>query len=103
MHPAGNVCGCAVPSRVGCGVKRNRIRRRSRLRNEATLSHSNPSRVSTRYVPVCLAVERISFSSFFNHALHHPFSQQPASGLILSRVALCGTASAQLDAAPSHH
>jgi hypothetical protein len=28
---------------------------------------------------------------------------RPASGLIQSRVALCSTASAQLDAAPSHH
>src|SRR5260370_31082159 len=46
---------------------------------------------------------RISFSSFFDHLLHHPFSQQPASALIPLRVALCGTASAQFDAAPSHH
>jgi hypothetical protein len=37
------------------------------------LSNSNSSRVSTRSVPLCLAAEWISFSSFFNLALHDPF------------------------------
>ena len=58
---------------------------------------------STRSVPLRLAAERSSFSSLFNQALHDPFSQQPAFALIKSRVALCRTAWAQLDAAPSYH
>ncbi len=60
-------------------------------------------RVSTRSVPLWLAAERISFSNSSTTLFTILFRKQPASQLILSCVAFCGTASAQLDAAPFHH
>jgi hypothetical protein len=72
----------------GCGMKRlSSIRK--------CFSH--------RSLPLCLASERTSFSSSSTTLFTILFRIQLASGLILSRVALCGTASAQLDDAPSHH
>src|SRR5712692_10474781 len=52
---------------------------------------------------LCLAAERSSFSNSSTTLFTILFRKQPASRLILSRVALCSTASALLDTAPSHH
>src|SRR2546426_8939378 len=77
------------------------LHRWSKLRHEATLSNSKARFDPLRTCVPCRGTDLLF--QLCNHALHDPFSQQPASGLILSRVALCRTASAQLDAAPSHH
>ena len=59
--------------------------------------------VSTRSVPLCLVAERISFSNFFDHALHDPFSQQPTSGSYshVSRSAVRPRRSSGVIAAPA--
>ena len=57
---------------------------------------------SHRSLPLCLASQRTSISSWSTTLFTILFRIQLASELILSRVALCGTASAQLDDAPSH-
>ena len=53
---------------------------------------------SIRSVPLCLASEQTSFSSSSTTLFTILSCIQPASALIPSRVALCGTASTQLDA-----
>ena len=54
-------------------------------------------------LPLCLASERTSFSSSSTTLFTILFRIQPASGAQTVTCALCSTASAQLDAAPSHH
>jgi hypothetical protein len=73
----------------------------SRLRHEATLSNSKVFFHALRTSVPSLGTDVLF--QLFGHATHDPFRIRPASGIIQSRVALRSTASAQLDAAPSHH
>ena len=71
-------------------------------RSRKWISWKHVNCFSTRSVPLSLPSERTYFSSSSTTLLTILLRIRSTSGLIPSRAALYSTASAQLDAAPSH-